>query len=332
MYYAKYIKYKKKYESLIGGAALELYKIGPKEYHFTFEKYLDINGATDMIFTDQGMIVITQKGDVYLVGEEIRKQDYKLDPKFTSEDTEQGLLGIAKINDTIYLSYTIDDGSEGTSLVVEELDGKRILQIHSPTKYHHGGHIVVHNNMLYLGTGDGGPQGDPNNHAQGDTLNGKMIQINPINYEIKIIASGLRQPWIFSFDDQDRMWIGDVGWNKSESVKVIKDVNKFNNFGWNYYEGSLINKPPPPNINFTKPIFEYPTSDKTGRAIIGGFFVDGAYIFADYLGFVRAIKFIDGYWKEVGNDKFSGKIFSLAYDGKHIYILADKGIYTLREM
>ena len=85
--------------------------------------------------------------------------------------------------------------------------------------------------MLWIGTGDGGSANDPNNNAQTlSTLLGKMLRIDVdagTPYDIpadnpfvgtagarpEIWGLGLRNPWRYSFDEAGQLWIGDVGQN-----------------------------------------------------------------------------------------------------------------------
>jgi glucose/arabinose dehydrogenase len=87
---------------------------------------------------------------------------------------------------------------------------------------------------LYIGTGDGGSGGDPDENAQDPgSLLGKILRIdvqgsvepytipvtNPYTqtsgYRGEIWALGLRNPWRFSFDrETGDLFIGDVGQNR----------------------------------------------------------------------------------------------------------------------
>ena len=251
-------------------------------------------------------------------------------------------MGICLIENKIYLSYTIDNGTrDGTSVVIDEFEFdtkylkriRNILVISYPNKIHHGGHLIsTPDNLLILGSGDGGGQGDPENKAQDkNSLRGKLIQITPETGATKILALGLRQPWIFSMDSKMRIWIGNVGWNTSESIFLITDLTRKYNLGWNFIEGSVQHRKIPDGLIIDPPIFEYPTSEKTGRSIIGGFFIDGLsiYIFGDIKGYMRAIKLIDGKWTQVAFNKLGEQIYSIAYDGNNIYVLSDKQIHKL---
>lgn len=358
-FHQKYLKYKTKYlslknQNLIGGVQLKYHNISKTEYTFKLNKFVDIAEGTDAIFINNSMIVISRLGGVYNIDNYKTKpsitkiKDMTVNPNFTSNDTELGLVGIANISDKIYLSYTVTTGKKNkidliiSEYVFDQRDLKltyvrNIFVQTFDNNYHHGGHLVVSaDNKLYTGLGDGGPQGDPENHGQNiNDYRGKLLLIDPDTTKVTIKALGLRNPWLFSLDSENRMWIGDVGWNTSESVKLIIDLDKVSNFGWSIYEGS-VHVPGKPKISskeFDQPIWEYRTGDRDGRSVIGGFFIDnlGIYVFADFLGFVRAIKFNVDQWELVGNEKLDTeeKIYALAYDNSTIYVLTDKQIYSL---
>ena len=159
---------------------------------------------------------------------------------------------------------------------------------------------------LYIGMGDGGSQGDPQNRAQNkDELLGKLLRIdvnsrapygipedNPyVRGEARpeIFAKGMRNPWRFSFDRETRdLWLADVGQNKWEEVNIVR---KGGNYGWRVMEGlhcfSL--QEPCSKATFIPPVLEY--DHQGGRcSIIGGYVyrgkaipaLVGVYIYGDY--------------------------------------------------
>src|SRR5205823_890591 len=171
---------------------------------------------------------------------------------------------------------------------------------------------------LYIGLGDGGSEGDPQNRGQNlDTLLGKILRIDPREggprpYAIpndnpfvgradarpEIWAYGLRNPWRFSFDrTSGDLWIGDVGQNAWEEVDFQRAGSPGGqNYGWRLREGDheYTGAPPADNVD---PIYEY--SHDTGGCVVTGGFVyrgakirdlQGAYVFSDYcLGKVTAL-------------------------------------------
>lgn len=350
----KYLKYKKKYlelkESNINYKNFPLFLISDNEFSFNVKKILNINEPTSGIIRNGNMILITRKGGVFLINNvennyQINKiYQFTEKENFKADSTEEGLLGIIDIGEKIYFSYTTKS-TKKMDLVVSEFNidnkiglvkNKEIFRLSFDYDYHHGGHLEKDSaNNIYLGIGDGGPQGDPYNHAQDPTnYMGKIIKINPKNLNISIIAMGLRNPWMFTIDPKDRIWIGDVGWDTCETLKVINNLNRTYNFGWNYYEGSILVKSPEKNIDFDHHIFEYPNSEKYGNCVIGGYHFEnlGIYIFGDLSGIIRAIKkFNDGKWKQVAYLKITDdiKIYGFLSDYKNIFVITNKSIYQL---
>ncbi|TMK76149.1 MAG: PQQ-dependent sugar dehydrogenase [Actinobacteria bacterium] len=166
----------------------------------------------------------------------------------TSGGGEQGLLGIAFSPDGSHLYASYTDGNGDTNVVEYAMTGdranassaRRVLFVSQPYANHNGGNILFGpDGYLYLGLGDGGSEGDPLGTGQDmGTLLGKMLRIDPhasggkaytippdnpfvgkSGIKPEIWASGLRNPWRFSFDLlTGDLWIGDVGQNTWEEV------------------------------------------------------------------------------------------------------------------
>lgn len=242
--------------------------------------------------------------------------------KICSEGTEEGLLGFAfdphySKNNRLYIYYSLCNPlSTNVSRIIlhSELEHKKpgfsyteetILKIPQPFSNHNGGHLeFASDNFLYLGTGDGGSAGDPNNNAQRlDSLLGKILRLdvspakgylipkdNPFQSAKapEIYAYGLRNPWRFSIDKKTNLlWVADVGQNHYEEISIIKSGK---NYGWRIMEGFHCYNPPKncSRKNLELPVFEY--SHNEGLAIIGGYVYRGRqipalqnhYIFGDY--------------------------------------------------
>ncbi len=240
--------------------------------------------------------------------------------------SEQGLLGLAfhpnyKTNGYFYLYYNNTSGDiviarysvSGSPNVANTASASILLTIPHPNfSNHNGGQLLFGplDGYLYLGTGDGGSGGDPDENAQNkNILLGKMLRLDVNNgspYAIpdgnpfkgatagadEIWVLGLRNPWRFSFDRLNGdLYIGDVGQNTWEEISyqaggTVGGVN----FGWDCREGAH-------NFEFvggcttatlTEPIAEYDHS--LGSAVTGGFVyrgslypaLSGYYFFADY--------------------------------------------------
>ena len=187
-----------------------------------------------------------------------------------STGSEQGLLGMAFHPDwpndpRIFLNYTDLEGA--TRVEAWTLQGpiaaarrdRELLRIEQPYENHNGGHLAFGpDGLLYIGTGDGGSGGDPEDRAQEpDELLGKLLRIdvdgggergfaipegNLVEGAPEAWAVGLRNPWRFSFDSKTGdLWLGDVGQNEFEEIDALTKARlskpQTPNFGWRLREG-----------------------------------------------------------------------------------------------
>lgn len=186
-----------------------------------------------------------------------------------------------------------------------------LLEINQPFDNHNGGQLHFGpDGYLYVGMGDGGSGGDPQNHAQNlDSLLGKMLRIDvdgaqpyaspPTNPFVnrsggdEVWAFGLRNPWRFSFDRlTGRLVAADVGQNAREEVDIVERAG---NYGWRRFEGTLCYNPstgcgtPVGEFPFQPPISDYGRGE--GASVTGGYVyrgrmypdLQGTYIFGDYV-------------------------------------------------
>ena len=186
-----------------------------------------------------------------------------------------------------------------------------ILQFGQPQFNHSGGALGFGpDGMLYLGTGDGGGQGDasaghsPQGNAQDPTkLNGKILRLdvdgkrpyaipadNPslgTDARPEIYAYGLRNPWRLTWEPAGarRLIVSDVGYGRFEEIDVVEPGG---NYGWRIREGThcLDVKAPltdPPTCATTgadgkpliDPVLEY-THRAVGVAVVGGYVYEGS--------------------------------------------------------
>lgn len=170
---------------------------------------------------------------------------------------EQGLLSVAfhprfAKNRLFYVDYTDVNGNTrvvqfrankaGTKGLAST--ARQLLFIRQPYANHNGGQLAFGpDGLLYIGTGDGGSGGDPENRAQnlGSRL-GKLLRVNATKRgaKPKVAGYGLRNPWRFSFDRATGdLYIGDVGQNEWEEIDFVarRDAG-LKNFGWNVFEGN----------------------------------------------------------------------------------------------
>jgi glucose/arabinose dehydrogenase len=188
-----------------------------------------------------------------------------------SEGGERGLLSMAFAPDyarsgRFYVDYTDNSGDirvvqfRRSSNPNRALRGsaRNVIRVeHSQFNNHNGGQLEFGpDGLLYIGVGDGGSEGDPNNTGQNlGTLLGKILRIDPHpggGYGIpsgnpfrgagqrrEIYAYGLRNPWRFSFDSSTgALAIGDVGQNRFEEIDYEPRTGALGkNFGWSHFEG-----------------------------------------------------------------------------------------------
>jgi glucose/arabinose dehydrogenase len=281
--------------------------------------YLDANDGTDRFF------VVEKDGRVLVsAGGELRDSPFLDISELVSTGSEQGLLGMAldpgfAENGRVFVSYTDTEGdSQIVRYTVSADDPDRldpdsaftILSLDQPYRNHNGGNILFGpDGYLYLGFGDGGSQGDPDNRAQDPAqFFGKILRIdvsgaqepygippdNPFvddpSFAPEIFAWGLRNPWRFSFDrETGDLWIGDVGGGSFEEIDLVPAGTSGPNFGWSIFEGEECYRGEGcDQADLTPPVTQYPHD--YGCSVTGGYVYRGAnipdlvgtYLFADY--------------------------------------------------
>lgn len=250
---------------------------------------------------------------------------------------ERGLLGLAfhpsfATNGYFYVNYTGAGGhtvieryqATPTSDVADANSASPVLGFNQPFSNHNGGMLAFGpDGMLWIGTGDGGSGGDPQNNAQTlTTVLGKMLRIDvnapgvaygiPANNPFASHATnrreiwgwGLRNPWRYSFDRQTGMlYVADVGQGSWEEVHVVAHTQSSVNYGWRLMEGNHCFNPTncnPSGLNI--PVHEY---GHTGGhcSITGGYVyrgsaipdIQGRYFYSDYCtGFLRSFRMAGG--------------------------------------
>ena len=180
-----------------------------------------------------------------------------------------------------------------------------LLEFESPYSNHNGGALAFGpDGMLYASIGDGGGSHDPQDYAQDlTTVLGKLLRLAPDGsipadnpfvgagggVREEIWASGLRNPWRFSFDrDTGDLWLGDVGQSAREEIDLIQ---RGGDYGWDTFEGTLDHENPgglPPTA-FGGPVLDYPHS--LGQSVTGGYVyrgsqqttLRGVYLYGDFV-------------------------------------------------
>jgi glucose/arabinose dehydrogenase len=295
---------------------------------------------------------------------------------------EQGLLSVAfhpqfATNHFFYVDYTRRNAAADTtytmierytvsaadSNVADSATHKLILQITQPQPVadypnHKGGLLLFGpDGKLYIGMGDGGSGGDPQNRAQNkDSLLGKLLRIdvdggdpyvNPPNNPYtggggrgEIWAIGLRNPWRYAFDPPSGLlFIADVGQNVYEEVNVEPASSGGLNYGWNIMEGlHCYNSSTCSGAGLVLPAVEY---DHSGGncAVIGGFVyrgtqwpaLAGQYFYADLCAaWLRSFTYAGGTVTARRNWFLNvdlGSVNSFGQDARgELYVLSGNGI------
>jgi glucose/arabinose dehydrogenase len=281
---------------------------------------------------------VTGQPDAFLVVEHESGRVWRLDKRpggdvktlfvdlGTFQKGTRGLLGMVlhpqfQTNHRYYfVKHVVDHGQFSTVVAEREAspdlqsdsgrESRLILKWDEATGVHYGGGLAFGpDGYLYIGTGDSGPQEDPQGHAQNPMLLlGKMLRIdvdhrgsatpysipqdNPFvgrsGFRPEIWAWGFREPWRFSFDAvTGELWVGDVGQDRYEEVDIVQ---RGENYGWNIYEGlePFSNRFRRVGEVYVPPVFAY--GRKFGVSVTGGYVCrapapssfEGVYVFGDY--------------------------------------------------
>ena len=252
-----------------------------------------------------------------------------------SNGSEQGLLGLAfhpgySGNGRFVVNYTNTSGDTRVAVYRVSADPDRadaaseevLLAVDQPFSNHNGGMVVFGpDGKLYIGLGDGGSGGDPQDNGQNrNSLLGKILRLdvsptgqatvpadNPFvgqqGARPEIWSFGLRNPWRFSFDrSTGDLYIADVGQNAREEVNVSSSQQQRGrgvNYGWNIMEGTACFSGSGCNMSgLILPVAEYGHGD--GCSVTGGYVYrgpaattySGHYFYGDYCGgWIRSFRF-----------------------------------------
>ncbi len=266
---------------------------------------------------------------------------------------EQGLLGLAFAPDyaksrQFVVNYT--DVRGDTRVVRYRSNGtralpgsaKRLLYLPQPYGNHNGGMVAYgKDGLVYVGTGDGGSGGDPEDRAQDPaSLLGKLLRLDPKRPAAKpeIVALGLRNPWRFSFDRKNGdLWIGDVGQSAIEEVDhVAWPWQGTLNFGWDVFEGRADFEPKPLGRGrLVQPVAQY--SHARGCSITGGYVYRGSavraaagrYFYGDYCsGTVWSLKLVGGVARQIRPEPFKVPLLTSFGEGSagELYAVSGRGV------
>lgn len=281
---------------------------------------------------DDRLFIVEQGGIIKVIDNGNTSTFLNISSIVNDGQSEQGLLGLTfhpnyATNGYFYVHYNnnTSTGSTGKQTSISRFNVEPFnpnvadpsselvyLTIDQPYWNHNGGCIEFGpDGYLYIGMGDGGSSGDPQNYSQNtQSMLGKMLRIdvdngnsysipndNPfigsINTLEEIWALGLRNPWRFSFDKQTGdMWIGDVGQNAWEEINFqAANSSGGENYGWRCYEGFAPFNSSGCNSSYTDPVHTYENNGWPNDCSVTGGYVYrgiqfpnfvGHYVFTDY--------------------------------------------------
>lgn len=276
---------------------------------------------------DSRLFVTQQTGRIAIYdGTRVLPQPFLDVSTLVSLGEERGLLGLAfsphyRDDGAFYIDYTNTAGNTVVARYrVSASDPNRadpasaqiLFTVVQPYPNHNGGELQFGpDGYLYIGMGDGGSGGDPQNRAQTlSTLLGKILRIdveNAATYRVpasnpfvnhggaapEVWAWGLRNPWRFSFDRvTGDLWVADVGQDNFEEIDFQPATSiGGENYGWHRMEGFHCYDPST-NCNdstLTLPVLEY-SHDDGSCSVTGGYRYRGAryprlygtYFYGDY--------------------------------------------------
>lgn len=327
---------------------------------------------------DERLFVVEKSGKIKILNQNgsVNSTPFlDIEDRVSTNANERGLLGLAfhpnyPENPFFFVNYTNNSGATTISKFSVSAnqdianDSETILlEINQPYANHNGGCINFGpDGNLYIGMGDGGSGGDPQNFSQNtESLLGKMLRINvnsgaysiPENnpYGDEIWSVGLRNPWKFSFDSLNGdLWIADVGQNEYEEINMVQNNPANINYGWRCYEG---NEPynlsgcPEEGLTFPVSTYSHYSSGDFKCSITGGYVyrgnqisgLNGVYFFADYcsgeIGLLSknendewdmslAFPNINGSWVSFGED-INGELYIASINGS-VYKIIDAAL------
>jgi glucose/arabinose dehydrogenase len=255
------------------------------------------------------LYVVEKRGTIRVVvrGKVQRKPFLDIRKRVRSTGYEQGLLSVAfhpryGKNRHFYVDYTNRAGD--TEVVEYRYEPKRkrairkrvLIRVDQPYANHNGGQLAFGpDRKLYVGMGDGGSSGDPQERAQNlSTLLGKILRldVSKARPTPELVALGVRNPWRFSFDRATGdLWVADVGNFEFEEVDLIPAGTGLVNLGWDAFEA--FEERPAEALNpageLVFPVHAY-SHDDGNCSITGGFVhrgkgppqTAGRYFFGDF--------------------------------------------------
>lgn len=293
----------------------------PQQVTFRFEKvYAGLNQPTFVTNARDGsgrMFVLERAGRIKVFaapGAEASSDGQMfldIEDKVDDSGPEQGLLGLAFAPDYgtsgfFYVDYTDNAGdtvvaryrvSDDPNRADKESE-KQLLWVDQPAPNHNGGMLTFGpDGRLWVGMGDGGGANDTFGNGQNpNTPLGKIVRmdVSGENATSEIWATGLRNPWRFSFDAKTGdLWIADVGQDLFEEIDYVPSALVGAgglNFGWPIMEGAHCRGDKACNTEGLQlPVWEYGHAGN-GCSITGGSVyrgqaysaLQGVYLYGDF--------------------------------------------------
>lgn len=246
-------------------------------------------------------------------------------------------------NGLFYLHWSSNQGATSGDGIVAEFSRdannanagnpgsqRNLIVFDDPEGNHNGGDLQFGpDGFLYIGMGDGGGANDQHgavgNGQNLNTLFGKMLRIDPTGrangaYTIppanfaeatgqqalpEIWASGLRNPWRFSFDAcTGDIYVGDVGEAQREEVDFEPRNTPGRDYGWRSLEGTLCftDAGTCDPRGLTPPVVEHEHSEGS-CSVIGGYVyrgeriagLRGTYLYTDFCtGNFETLRIVNG--------------------------------------
>ncbi|PTA68279.1 PQQ-dependent sugar dehydrogenase [Deinococcus arcticus] len=293
------------------------------------------------------LFIAQQDGRVRVVqGGRVQPQLFADLRALTRAGGERGLLGLAfdpayKTNRRLYVHYTDRNGDTVLARYVAAAGGQQVnpgsaqtlFTAQQPYPNHNGGQLAFGpDGFLYLGLGDGGSGGDPQNNGQNlASPLGKILRFDVRGAAAKpapgnpfltrsganpnIWAYGLRNPWRFSFDRQTGdLIIADVGQNAFEEIDWQPRASRGGeNYGWRVREGRQCFEDGCKPGDYVEPVLVYGRQE--GQSVTGGYVYRGSaiptlrgqYVFADFAsGTVWAARMTGRNWTKSTLGKVGG--------------------------
>ncbi len=184
--------------SVVGLASISGSALGAESASSTFRRVVVARGLVEPVQVTASrsernrLYVVEQRGTIRVIDRGKLRGGFFLDVRSrVVAGGEQGLLGLAfdpqyAANRFIYVNYTDRNGDTRVVRYTTNGTGARpatarvLLAIDQPYANHNGGGLAFGpDGDLYVGTGDGGSGGDPENRAQSmQSLLGKMLRLD----------------------------------------------------------------------------------------------------------------------------------------------------------